>query len=271
MENDGKSVRTDWSDQSNDDGSYLKPDFHDLALRHSKQNVHRCNSAFCRTCRPNLGVVHMVSVSKGGQKLRQKQQQGKAKLPKTEEDQKEEYPACPTINEAPEALGNAESCFSDDDDDVSDGGNSGKIPQQVAFATSSKPFGKKSKTKNLDPPEQQPPAEAQELKESLNSGLPTEDDAAERPSVPPVSPPPDGDDKVESGGKLFKKKRKPKKSPRAEASGSSPYDETDYSFYDNNANNDGFTFVRIANAKRSSGESDEEHNGTVEPSHEVAL
>jgi len=65
LEDDLKSIRTDWSRTTGDDCSYLQPDFHDLALRHSKQNVHRCQSALCTVCRPHLGVVHMLQVPRG--------------------------------------------------------------------------------------------------------------------------------------------------------------------------------------------------------------
>jgi hypothetical protein len=58
---DDKSVHTKWSN-STDDNSYMRPDFHDLAFRHSKMDVHKCKSALCKTCRPTLGQVDMVPV-----------------------------------------------------------------------------------------------------------------------------------------------------------------------------------------------------------------
>jgi hypothetical protein len=68
---DNKSIRTSWSQQSKDgDGSYLTADFNDLARRHTKLNVHKCKSAFCEVCRPNLGVVHMLSVPRESNNFR---------------------------------------------------------------------------------------------------------------------------------------------------------------------------------------------------------
>jgi hypothetical protein len=65
MEDDERSLRTDWSSPT-DDNSFLKPDFYDLALQHSKLDVHKCHSALCTVCNPNLGVVNMVSVARQG-------------------------------------------------------------------------------------------------------------------------------------------------------------------------------------------------------------
>lgn len=65
MEDDERSLRTDWSSPT-DDNSFLKPDFHDLALQHSKLDVHKCHSALCTVCNPNLGVVNMVTVARQG-------------------------------------------------------------------------------------------------------------------------------------------------------------------------------------------------------------
>lgn len=64
LDDDLKSIRTSWSHPSRDDGSYLTANFNDLARRHTKLNVHKCKSALCEVCRPNLGVVHMVPVPK---------------------------------------------------------------------------------------------------------------------------------------------------------------------------------------------------------------
>jgi hypothetical protein len=65
LDEDGRSLATDWS-LPTDDNSFLKPDFYDLALRHSKLDVHQCHSALCEVCRPTLGVVNMISVSRAG-------------------------------------------------------------------------------------------------------------------------------------------------------------------------------------------------------------
>jgi hypothetical protein len=65
LEDDERSLRTDWS-LPTDDNSFLKPDFYDLALQHSKLDVHKCHSALCTVCNPNLGVVNMVNVSRPG-------------------------------------------------------------------------------------------------------------------------------------------------------------------------------------------------------------
>lgn len=65
MEDDERSLRTDWSSPT-DDNSFLRPDFHDLALQHSKLDVHKCHSALCTVCNPNLGVVNMVTVGRSG-------------------------------------------------------------------------------------------------------------------------------------------------------------------------------------------------------------
>jgi hypothetical protein len=65
MEDDGRSLGTTWS-RNTDDNSFLKPDFYDLALKHSKLDVHKCQSALCTVCRPNLGVVNMVPVHRPG-------------------------------------------------------------------------------------------------------------------------------------------------------------------------------------------------------------
>jgi len=65
LEDDLKSVRTDWSANSLGDGSYLQPNFRDLGLHHSKLNVHRCKSAMCTVCRPSLGTVHILKVAPG--------------------------------------------------------------------------------------------------------------------------------------------------------------------------------------------------------------
>lgn len=65
MEDDLKSCRTDWSNGTDGQKSYLEADFRDLALRHSKMNVHKCKSALCEVCRPSLGQVHMLSVPRG--------------------------------------------------------------------------------------------------------------------------------------------------------------------------------------------------------------
>lgn len=61
---DEKSVHTQWSNKT-DDNSYLKPDYHDLLFRHSKLDVHKCKSALCEVCQPQLGLVHTVRVPKG--------------------------------------------------------------------------------------------------------------------------------------------------------------------------------------------------------------
>jgi hypothetical protein len=63
---DERSLRTDWGSLPTDDDSFLRPDFYDLALRHSKLDVHKCHSALCTVCKPNLGVVNMVSVARPG-------------------------------------------------------------------------------------------------------------------------------------------------------------------------------------------------------------
>jgi hypothetical protein len=65
QEDDERSLRTDWSSPT-DDNSFLKPDFYDLALQHSKLDVHKCHSALCTVCNPNLGVVNMVTVARQG-------------------------------------------------------------------------------------------------------------------------------------------------------------------------------------------------------------
>jgi hypothetical protein len=65
LEDDERSLRTDWSSPT-DDNSFLKPDFYDLALQHSKLDVHKCHSALCTVCNPNLGVVNMVTVARSG-------------------------------------------------------------------------------------------------------------------------------------------------------------------------------------------------------------
>jgi hypothetical protein len=65
LEDDERSLRTDWSSPT-DDNSFLKPDFYDLALQHSKLDVHKCHSALCTVCNPNLGVVNMVTVARAG-------------------------------------------------------------------------------------------------------------------------------------------------------------------------------------------------------------
>jgi hypothetical protein len=71
LEDEMKSIRTSWSQQSRDgNGSYLTADFNDLARRHTKLNVHKCKSAFCEVCRPNLGVVHMMAVPRESNTLR---------------------------------------------------------------------------------------------------------------------------------------------------------------------------------------------------------
>lgn len=61
---DEKSVHTQWSNKT-DDNSYLKPDWHDIFSRHSKLDVHKCKSALCEVCSPNLGVVHTLRVPRG--------------------------------------------------------------------------------------------------------------------------------------------------------------------------------------------------------------
>jgi hypothetical protein len=65
LEDDARSLATDWS-LPTDDNSFLKPDFYDLALQHSKLDVHKCRSALCTVCNPNLGVVNMVPVHRPG-------------------------------------------------------------------------------------------------------------------------------------------------------------------------------------------------------------
>jgi hypothetical protein len=65
LEDDERSLRTDWSSPT-DDNSLLNPDFHDLALQHSKLDVHKCRSALCTVCNPNLGVVNMITVARSG-------------------------------------------------------------------------------------------------------------------------------------------------------------------------------------------------------------
>jgi hypothetical protein len=68
---DMKSIRTSWSQPTRDgNGSYLTADFNDLALRHTKLNVHKCKSGFCEVCRPNLGVVQMLQVPRESESMR---------------------------------------------------------------------------------------------------------------------------------------------------------------------------------------------------------
>jgi hypothetical protein len=64
LDSDDKSVHTQWSNKT-DDNSYLRPDWHDLLFRHSKMDVHKCKSAMCEVCQPNLGLVHTVRVPRG--------------------------------------------------------------------------------------------------------------------------------------------------------------------------------------------------------------
>jgi hypothetical protein len=64
LHDDLRSIKTDWSTDTADK-DYMKPDFYDLALSHSKLDVHHCNSGMCRVCRPNLGLVNMLPVPRG--------------------------------------------------------------------------------------------------------------------------------------------------------------------------------------------------------------
>ena len=64
LEDDLKSCKTDWSHPSME-RNWLEPNFRDLALKHSKLDVHKCKSALCHVCRPTLGVVHMLPVDRG--------------------------------------------------------------------------------------------------------------------------------------------------------------------------------------------------------------
>lgn len=64
LEDDLKSCHTDWSHASME-RNWLEPNFRDLALKHSKLDVHKCKSALCHVCRPTLGVVHMLPVDRG--------------------------------------------------------------------------------------------------------------------------------------------------------------------------------------------------------------
>lgn len=267
MEDDLKSIRTDWSNPTNDDNSYLQPDFHDLALRHSKQNVHRCNSAFCRTCRPNLGVVHMLSVSKDDQQRQSKELQLANLSCSNKKNSPDEFQICGTIDEAPETLCAVGGCISDDEDADADVEH---VPEQVAFSTAKRPFSnqKKSNLNYPDPLEQPPPPEPLGLNESYRSDL--TEDAGIGPALPLSSPAV----ATEQTGSKMKKRNKQRKGriQQKEQQLQSPleYDETEYSFYDNDTNNDGFTFVRIANAKRAA-DIDAKRNCTGEPSQEVVL
>lgn len=223
LEDDLKSIRTDWSNPTNDDNSYLQPDFHDLALRHSKQNVHRCNSAFCRTCRPNLGLVHMMPVPK------EKPTKTRKKLDEIccKSDEPPQDDLCMTVG-----------CMGEDD-----------VPGQVVYPN-------KNKGKAKDPLEVQASGDPVDLNKSYQSDL-TEDE---------MSPP------AFVAGRRTKKQKKNKSQPVVdEQRPMSPleYDEVDYSYCDNEDSNDGFTFVRIANAKPAVRQSS--HNCDGQPCQEVVL
>ncbi|KAL7556911.1 hypothetical protein ACA910_019284 [Epithemia clementina (nom. ined.)] len=72
IEDDLKSLRTTWSNSntsaggksfaSGSNGSYMTADMHNLALQHSKLDVHKCKSATCEICRSNIGKVDMLPV-----------------------------------------------------------------------------------------------------------------------------------------------------------------------------------------------------------------
>lgn len=64
LNDDLRSIKTEWS-LSSDKRRRILPDFHDLARRHVKLNVHHCNSAVCRVCRPHIRNVSMVTVPHG--------------------------------------------------------------------------------------------------------------------------------------------------------------------------------------------------------------
>lgn len=49
-----------------DDGSYVEPDWGDLGGSHSSVDSHRCNSATCKMCRPQLDGVKMLQVNDNG-------------------------------------------------------------------------------------------------------------------------------------------------------------------------------------------------------------
>lgn len=62
LEDDLRSCKTKWPEPSV--SSNVKPDFLNLAGRHSRLNVHNCSTALCPVCRPNLGVVNMIPVAR---------------------------------------------------------------------------------------------------------------------------------------------------------------------------------------------------------------
>lgn len=57
---DEKSTRTD----TTPDESYITADFGNLALQHSKNDVHRCDSALCPVCMSNPDDIQMVQIPK---------------------------------------------------------------------------------------------------------------------------------------------------------------------------------------------------------------
>merc|ERR1712226_526279 len=60
-----KSLRTEWSagTAAKSIKSYITANMQNLGAQHSKLDVHKCKSATCEVCRPNLGKVDMVPVN----------------------------------------------------------------------------------------------------------------------------------------------------------------------------------------------------------------
>ena len=60
-----KSMRSNYSKGASTAGnSYMTADMRNLGAMHSKLDVHKCKSATCEVCKPNLGKVNMVPVGK---------------------------------------------------------------------------------------------------------------------------------------------------------------------------------------------------------------
>eukprot|EP00523_Entomoneis_sp_CCMP467_P007829 CAMPEP_0168742378 /NCGR_PEP_ID=MMETSP0724-20121128/13005_1 /TAXON_ID=265536 /ORGANISM="Amphiprora sp., Strain CCMP467" /LENGTH=468 /DNA_ID=CAMNT_0008789925 /DNA_START=147 /DNA_END=1553 /DNA_ORIENTATION=- len=76
LEDDMQSLHSAWTNKSSDGTSlagtsfapsvaksYMTADMHNLALQHSKLDVHKCKSAMCEICRPNMGHLELLPVS----------------------------------------------------------------------------------------------------------------------------------------------------------------------------------------------------------------
>mmetsp|Transcript_10267 Transcript_10267/g.13561 ORF Transcript_10267/g.13561 Transcript_10267/m.13561 type:complete len:482 (-) Transcript_10267:136-1581(-) len=111
LEDDIRSLRTDWSNGASTPGgkSYMTANVHNLAAEHSKLDVHKCKSATCEVCKSNIGKVDMLPVNQSQSStaralvMRQGYQEQFADEKPWRQEQKQEQRRVPTRQSSQEA------------------------------------------------------------------------------------------------------------------------------------------------------------------------